>query len=187
MSRVCGGCATRGWKWRLLTRDGVWRLFSSWIGGWVWGWRWIFKRFGDLLEMWIVLQSDLLQEAETADDGVDSKIEEKNSKCRKILSSVKCALRGSFRKCGFRRLVGPVHEGIHILQVLSTGVPRLAQYEGAKKHNRHEICINNIWVPQSPTWYFHMTGGIHIYFNEKMKFLAWTLTDLWTFLHATHP
>ena len=62
---------------------------------------------------------DLLQEAETADDGVDFKIEEKNSKCRKILSSVKCALRGSFRKCGFRRLVGPVHEGIHILQVLS--------------------------------------------------------------------
>ena len=52
---------------------------------------------------------------------MDFKIEEKNSKCRKILSSVKCALRGSFRKCGFRRLVGPVHEGVHILQVAGSG------------------------------------------------------------------
>ena len=58
---------------------------------------------------------------------MDFKIEEKNSKCRKILSSVKCALRGSFRKCGFRRLVGPVHEGIHILQVLSLRLKNLQE------------------------------------------------------------
>jgi len=38
---------------------------------------------------------------------------------RKIFSTVMFAKRTSFRKCGFRRLVGPVHEGIHILQVLS--------------------------------------------------------------------
>ena len=36
---------------------------------------------------------------------------------RKIFSTVMFAMRTSFRKCGFRRLVGPVHEGIHILQV----------------------------------------------------------------------
>ena len=34
-----------------------------------------------------------------------------------ILSNVSFAMRTSFRKCGFRRLVGPVHERIHILQV----------------------------------------------------------------------
>ena len=29
-----------------------------------------------------------------------------------ILSNVSFAMRSSFKKCGFRRLVGPVHEGI---------------------------------------------------------------------------
>ena len=61
-----------------------------------------------LLEIWRVLQSDLLQEAENADEGVE---------LRKILSMVMFVMRSSFRKCGFRRLVGPVHERIHILQV----------------------------------------------------------------------
>jgi len=48
---------------------------------------------------------------------VELKIEGKDSKCRKILSNVSFARRSSFRKCGFRRHVGPVHEGIHILQM----------------------------------------------------------------------
>ena len=51
---------------------------------------------------------------ETADEGVELKIEEKDSKCRKNLSSVTSAMRSSFRKFGFRRLVGPVHEGFHM-------------------------------------------------------------------------
>ena len=51
------------------------------------------------------------------DEGVEIKIEEKDPKCRKNLPSVTSAMRSSFRKCGFRRLVGPVHEGFHILQV----------------------------------------------------------------------
>ena len=54
---------------------------------------------------------------ETADEGVELKIEEKDFKCRKNLSSVTSAMRSSFRKFGFRRLVGPVHEGSHIVQV----------------------------------------------------------------------
>ena len=33
------------------------------------------------------------------------------------IPSVTSAMRSSLRKCGFRRLVGPVHEGFHILQV----------------------------------------------------------------------
>ena len=33
------------------------------------------------------------------------------------IPSVTSAMRSSFRKCGFRRLVGPVHEEFHILQV----------------------------------------------------------------------
>ena len=55
---------------------------------------------------------DLLQEAGTTDEGVELKIERKYPKCRKILSNASFAMRSSFRKCGFRRLVGPVHEGI---------------------------------------------------------------------------
>ena len=54
---------------------------------------------------------------ETADEGVELKIEEKDFKCRKNLSSVTSAMRSSFRKFGFRILVGPVHKGFHIIQV----------------------------------------------------------------------
>ena len=36
----------------------------------------------------------------------------KNLNCRKILPSVFSAMRSSFRKCGFRRSVGPVHEAV---------------------------------------------------------------------------
>ena len=48
---------------------------------------------------------------------MEIKIEEKDPKCRKILPSVISAMRSSFRKCDFRRHVGPVHEGLHTLQV----------------------------------------------------------------------
>ena len=48
---------------------------------------------------------------------MEIKIEEKDPKCRKILPSVTSAMSSSFRKCGFRRCVGPVHEGFHTLQV----------------------------------------------------------------------
>ena len=65
-----------------------------------------------LLEIWRVLQSDLLQEAETTDEGLELKFEGKDPKCRKIFSNVSFAMRSSFRKCGFRRLVGLIHEGI---------------------------------------------------------------------------
>ena len=52
----------------------------------------------------------LLQEAEIADVSVELQTKEKDSKWRKILTNVKFALRSSFRKCGCKRLVGPVHE-----------------------------------------------------------------------------
>ena len=49
------------------------------------------------------------------------RLREKDPKCRKNLHSVTSAMKSSFRKCGFRRLVGPVHEGFHILQVAESG------------------------------------------------------------------
>ena len=55
--------------------------------------------------------------AGTADEGVEIKIEEGDPKCRKILPSVISAMRSSFRKCGIRRRVGPVHGGFLTLLV----------------------------------------------------------------------
>ena len=46
------------------------------------------------------------------DEGVELEIEEKDSKSGNNIPNVTSALRSSFRKCGFRRLVGLVHEGI---------------------------------------------------------------------------
>ena len=39
------------------------------------------------------------------EEGVELKIEEKDYKCRKILSNVSSAMRSSFRKCGLRKHV----------------------------------------------------------------------------------
>ena len=46
------------------------------------------------------------------DEGVELKIEEKDSKSGNNTPNVTSALRSSFRKCCFRILVGLVHEGI---------------------------------------------------------------------------
>ena len=46
---------------------------------------------------------------------------------RKIFSTVVFAMRTYFRKCGFRRLVRPVHEGIHILQVAESESSRVLE------------------------------------------------------------